>query len=116
MGRKNVLQPYQVISGASLVGSTTSLVTNVQQLDRVAYDVVWAGSGGVTGTLFVDAQVAPVLGTWTPLDIDPMPVATDSGNHMITIETADFVNIRLRYVGSTGTGLISAYISGSGVA
>lgn len=114
MGRKNVLQPYPVIAAGSLALTLISTVTNVQQLDRVAYEVQWAGTG-VTGTLFADAQVSGILNVWTPLDIDPMTVAADSGNHLITIECTDFVNVRLRYVPTAGTGVLNAYVAGSGV-
>lgn len=118
MGRKSVVHSYDIFDGLSINmnASWTSNLTNVEQLDKVAYHIKWAE--GPTGEFFVDARNGKsdpwfVLAFAVPMAI----LATDNETQIVLLETP-FTDIRVRWVPSNAvdtvpTGRLTAKVLGA---
>jgi len=122
---KNVLPPFQCIKAGDMSGNITGSVTDIRYLDNVAIQMIWTGTP--TGTFAVDSSldyVPPPLpggtplnpGTWSPLTISPAPAASGSASSWILdMNQLSFQSVRLRYIFTSGTGTLNAYICGKSV-
>lgn len=108
MSRKNV-KSWTPINGVSMAGNITSDPTNVQHSDNIGYLVSWTGTSPV-GEIFVDVSndEASTPTTWKSLDFgSQITVSGNSGSHDININQLPFVQIRVRYVRSSGVGTLT---------
>lgn len=111
MSRRNILRPFKTVDAASMAGDVTSATTNVDQLDFVAFDVSWSGTSPV-GEIFVDGRNGSDL-PWQTVSFGvSVAVSGNSGSHRLQLEEEGFSEVRLRYVRTSGTGTLDAWISG----
>jgi len=129
MSTRTTLRPYYVITAGSMAGNLTSLVTTVNSPSIMGYQVYWSGTSPV-GTLSVqmswDYQLTPdgknveTAGTWTTLTLNSSGVPTttlsvsgNTGSIIIDpIQTGNTGAIRLIYTAASGTGNLTALVSG----
>jgi hypothetical protein len=119
MGRKDILK-YNIIATQS--GATTfdtkSNPTCVDYLDNMSFQVYWTGS--LVGALKIwvsNDKVDPKLGqsvtNWS--QYEPATTLTIDGTHtdmLINIALIDFSFVALEYVATSGTGNITANLTG----
>lgn len=110
MGRKSVLEPYQIVSAGDMSSSFTGPETSVKNLDQITYEVIWSGTSPV-GTIEIQTQVKDV---WQAISLPTISVSGNTGNHLITINAAShFQKLRLAYVRTSGTGTMQVNIIGA---
>lgn len=122
-GRKNNLPPFRVLSSVSMSGTVTSSVTNLSQLDNIGVQFNFTGSPVGTFNVQVSndynesnqggAVVVLNPGSWINMSLTPSPAATGTADNIyIDIVPTSAQWIRTVYTGSSGTGVLSYYISG----
>ena len=127
MSSRTALRPYTVLSSGSMAGDLTSSVTILQSIVGVSYALSWTGTSPV-GTCSVqvsnDYSVYPSgavnnTGTWTTiyLNVNGTPATTiaitgNTGSGFIDIDQTMAYAIKLIYTRTSGTGTLSAVISG----
>lgn len=110
MGRKSVLEPYKIVDGGDISSNVISPETQVKNLDQITYEVVWSGTSPV-GEVTVETQVKDV---WQAIALPTISVSGNSGNHLITINSAShFHKLRLVYTATSGTGSLDVSIIGA---
>lgn len=125
MSSRPILSPYPVFNattGRTMNASLTSLVTVIQNISTISYDISWTGAGSPVGTFSVqvsntyaqnDAGGAKTTGNWTTLTLSSVPtVSTNTGNGAIEVDVTGFYAIRLVYNYVSGTGTLSATVNG----
>lgn len=127
MSTRTTIRPTSVITAGSMAGDLTSLVTILQSVSGVSYEVSWTGStpiGTVSVQLSNDYSVNPDgtvnnAGTWTTiyLNVNGTPSQTiaitgNTGSGFIDIERTNAYAIRLIYTRTSGTGSLTATICG----
>lgn len=107
---KRTLSPYLVISAGTMGGDLTQATyTDIQNMDNVSVQLVWTGTP--TGTFYVDGSLDKA--TWTALSLSPSAAAAGAASSiLIDLNQLSFPYIRVRYVRTSGTGTLNAYISG----
>lgn len=128
MSTRTNLRPAIVISAGDMSAtSITSAVTVLQSITSVSYQASWTGTSPV-GTLAVQVSddyllnaVGVVInsGTWTTiyLNVNGTPassiaVSGSTGNGFIDIEKTAAYAIRLVYTRTSGSGALTAVITG----
>ena len=107
--RKNVIKSYKMLDSANLSLSSTSPEVNMLNLDQASIFIEWAGSG-VNGTMKLQAKNAE-NGDWFDLDFgNPVNLATNSGTHILVLNTCPHYAIRLQYTRVGGVGQLDATI------
>lgn len=109
-GRKNVLTPAQVITSGDMSGNITqSPGTNIQYLDNISVQLTWSGTP--TGTFAIQGSLDKV--NWIALSLSPTPGAAGAaGSILLDLNQLSFPWIRITYTASSGSGTLSAWISG----
>ena len=125
MSSRPLLKPQQVMTDLVADQNRTSLVTNINMMSMVSYNVFW--ENGVTGGFTVEVcndYVAPVgvqdyplnSGTWVPLALSTTVTAAGTADSaLIDIVLTSACYIRLVFTdtsGGMGTGLINAWLAG----
>lgn len=121
---KNILVPFQIVTSGSMAGNLTSAVTDITKIDNVGIQLIFTGTP--TGEFFVDGSLnySPAnngaklanAGDWVAIDLPSSALAAGSASSiLLDLNQLSFPNIRVRYVRSSGTGTLNAYISGKGV-
>lgn len=114
------------VNTGSMASSIISAVTILQSLSKISYSVAWTGTAPV-GTISVQLSddyefengVVISSGTWNTASLNyngtvvtSIPITGNSGNGLIDLlETATYA-CRLVYTASSGTGTISATVTG----
>jgi hypothetical protein len=110
MGRKSILEPYAILVGGDMSADVTGPETSVKNLDQITYEIVWSGTSPI-GTIEVQTLVKDV---WQAIALPTIGVSGATGNHLITINSAShFHKLRVKYVRTSGTGLITINIIGA---
>lgn len=128
MSSRTTLRPYSVITNGAMVGDITSLVTILQSITGVSYQLSWSGSTPVGAAsvqvsndyaLNADGQTVRNAGTWTTLEINvngtpatSAPITGNTGSGFIDVEKTIAYAIRLVYTHTSGTGSLQATING----
>lgn len=99
-------------------GNITSAVTNIQYVDNVGCELSWTGTP--TGTFTVEVSVSYEqdsqgnvinAGSWNALTLNPTPTASGSaGSFYISLNQIEAPWIRIRYIRTSGTGVLTSYI------
>lgn len=117
------LPPFQVITNGDMsTASITSTISDIRNIDNVAYELTWSGTSPV-GTVAVNGSLdydptTPTLkpGTWTSLTLSPSPaVSGNTGSILINMTGLAFPFIQVVYTKTSGTGTLQAYVSGKAV-
>ena len=116
----NYLNPVTIISAGDMSqASLTSLVVDARGLHSLALQFVFTGTP--TGVFTVQGSLdycmdnvhTPNAGTWTPLNIDPVPVASGTaGNVIIDLVQVGVPYIQVVYTSSAGAGSLTVTASG----
>lgn len=108
MSRKNTLV-YQSITNGDMSANITSPVTDVLTLDNVGIQLVWTGNA--VGSFFVDASNDGAA--FTAMDFgSPVPVAAGAASSLlINIAFLPYKKLRIRYVFTSGTGTLNAFLT-----
>lgn len=120
---KNFLPAYKIVNAVTMASNITSAVTDVRFIDNIAYQLVWSGTP--TGTFSVQMSLDYAVGiggtvtnagTWIniPLNAATNPTGS-SGSTNIFINQIPGPYLRLVYTASSGTGALTAYVSGKAV-
>lgn len=120
---KNFLPPYPVVSGASMATNIISSVTDVRFLDNIIYQLSWTGTPVGTFSIQKSLDYAASIGgtvtnsgTWTDLPLSSLTNPNgSSGNTDIFINQYPGPYLRLVYTEGSGTGSLTAYVSGKAV-
>lgn len=105
---KKVLTSYAILSAQSLAASFNSASTNVQFLDRISYSGSWTGSA--VGSLI--AQGSADGTNFANLDMNAINLNNASDSFVMDIQCTSLPYVRLAYTRSSGTGSMTAVISG----
>jgi hypothetical protein len=118
MPRKNVLSTFKAITNGDMSSIIVSPVTNVMFLDNLIIQL--NSTGTPAGEYLVefsadydqDAQ-GNVLnaGNWVALALSPSPVITTSGTIIIDLNQMPASWMRLRWVPTSGTGVLNMFLS-----
>jgi len=118
-GRKSNLFRFQNITDGDMSGDVTSIITNIQQLDNIGFQVVWTG----TPVGSFDIQVSlnytqdewgnvQNAGDWSSIGLTPAPAAEGSADSAyIDINQISAPWIRLIYTRTSGTGTLQGYVT-----
>lgn len=105
MGRKHVTPAYPVFTDHNMTIAAVSEVTDVEQLDRILYDLVWTGvpQGNIS------VQVSNDKINWKNLPIGPaLNILGVADTAFIDIENVCWKYSRLSWSFSGGTGTLNA--------
>lgn len=116
---KKVLSQFPMFgtAGADLSGSVTSSATNIEYKDNVGITLSWTGSTPI-GTLAIQCSndfgaIGVVTPTWIALDFGTtISITGNTGSSLITMNQLPFTAIRAVYTRVSGTGTLSALLSG----
>lgn len=118
MSRKNVLPKFKNITAGDMSANITSTVTNIGYVDNVGIELSWTGTP--TGTFTVEVSVSYEqdsqgnvinAGSWNALTLNPTPTASGSaGSFYISLNQIEAPWIRVRYVRTSGTGVLTSFI------
>lgn len=121
MSSRPLIAPFLAINAGDMSADITSKVTVLQMLSHVSYMITWTGATPI-GSIVVEASndysqnadgTAKNAGHWNAM---PLSATTDvSGNvdsGMIDIDGTAIYAIRLRYVRTSGTGVMNAVLIG----
>ena len=108
MSRKNTLVFPSIVNG-DMSANITSVITDVLSLDNVGIQLVWTGNA--VGSFFIDASNDGAA--FTPMDFgSPAPVAAGAASSiLINMAFLPYKKIRIRYVFTSGTGTLNAFLS-----
>lgn len=114
--RKDVLNPkgFKVFDSVSMATTQTSPIVYVPYLDNVGIVVSWSGTSPV-GEVVVEVsnqQDNPNEAMiWTELDFGaPVAITGNTGDHLISCNNLPFNALRLKYVATSGTGNLNAFL------
>lgn len=107
MSRKNVAQKFNVITNGDMSGSLTSVISDCEQLDRIAYTGQWAGTG-VSGSITVYKSDDKVLWSELPLNA-ALTLSGTSGDFVLECTEVNFKYIKLVYTFAGGTGVLNVH-------
>lgn len=125
MSRKHSLPPHDMLLEDDMSAAVTSPPTNVSQIDQCVIIASWTGSA--VGSFTVEgAQVPstqlransplPASITWTALDFGaPIEAAGVDDEHQLVLTQIPFTHIRVVFTPTSGSGSLSARISGKTV-
>lgn len=116
MGRRNILKAYPVFSNIDITSPPVGPVTDVSGIDNITY------------MIRCDAGVVAEMGVYVSSDDDPINnfIALDFGEQIlingsteteytIKIQNHGFKYINLDFISNSGTGNLTAHISGNTV-
>lgn len=122
MSSRPLLSPYPVIlNGDMSLPSITSMVTIIQNLSMLSYEITWSGASPV-GT--IDVQVSNdyaqnvdgttrTAGHWSSLPLSgPTAISGNTGTGFIDIDEMAGYAMRVVYTGASGTGVLNVIING----
>lgn len=122
MSSRPILSPYSVITNASMATSLTSIVTVIQNLSMVSYEVVWSAGSTPVGTISVQVSndysqyadgSANNPGNWSDLPLSTTPGITgNTGVGYIDIDANAGYALRLVYTRTSGSGTLNVIVSG----
>jgi hypothetical protein len=119
MSDKRILPPYQIVGGTgtksvsgTMTGTATinSIATNISNLDNVSIQISWTGTP--TGTISVLSSVDGTNYVTVMSTSDIGQPAGVAGGYLISLNQMPFPWVRLQYVNASGSGTLSAWISG----
>ncbi len=120
MGHKPYnLPPYQCMAVTGISATQKSVPTNIFNKDIVGIDVAWTGTLAGTFTVECSNTYNPNgsvgNGNWTTVPTTPAVIAAGSpGNGFIQVSALGSVYIKLVFTYTSGSGDITATITGKG--
>ena len=112
MSRKNVVHQYNMFDGQStpnMSSALTSNISNVEQLDKFSIHCSWVA--GPVGEFTLQAQNGK-SDSWYDLAMSaPMTILTTDSEIQILITECPFTSIRLKYVPTSGSGVLTANLT-----
>jgi hypothetical protein len=107
MSRKNILEPYKVITDGDMSGDITSIETKVLNLDNIGIQIV--ATGTPTGNFTVEATIDEV--TFTELtNIGTFALSGAGGSFIINLNQLPFHSIRVKWNDTSGTGVVNVTV------
>lgn len=99
------------LEALDLSANFTTEVTNVQNLDNIGIQIVWSGTSPL-GEFFVETSnnydQRLNTGDWAALGFGAtIEIASNSGDHLISINQVPFAWLRIRYARTSGIGTTS---------
>jgi hypothetical protein len=111
MSVKRILDFESLIVDGAMVGSITSPATNILYMDRVGYQLSWAGTP--TGDFTIEVSNDEVV--WVELTLSvPVAAAGSADDAFIDVETAAKF-VRVKYTVGSGTGTLQAHITAKSI-
>jgi len=119
MSRKSLIKPYKLDSAKSFAGSFTSSTVDVQSIDAIAFQYVWAGATSPTGTFKIqgtidgsswhDLTTTIAAGATATGALIQMvgPVLTVTANHLLCVS-----KVRVSYTFTSGSGSCDIWVCG----
>lgn len=113
MGRRSILPSYQVLDAQNSATNFQSEATEVEGVDKVAYDVSIGASVNGTLTIQYSNEKNEKDYSWKDLNFGESTalVGSTETEHRFEIKVS-FKRLRLSWVNNAGTGNISAKIYG----
>lgn len=108
MGRKSVLEPYDIITSGDLSGNITSAETTVKNLDAFSFETSWTGVG-VDGVLVVEGFKKQ---GWQEIPVGTVTMVGTSGADTIAVLENTWQKVRVRFVRTSGMGTLNICING----
>lgn len=108
MSVKSVIKPYQVLTNGDMTGNVSTLVSDVESSDNVAYQVVWTGNA--VGTFAVEGTVNGI--DWEELDLGtPGPEAASvADSFLVSLKGVPYSKLKLTYSATSGSGSLNVWI------
>lgn len=120
MARKHNLRSYKMFNASDITSAPTSQVTSVKSIDKAYIDVQWSGSSPVAD-IIVEASndglvVDDVNKVWNTVDFgSTISISGNTGDHKLIFTELPFEDLRLRISFTSGTGTITATITGKSI-
>lgn len=117
MARKLVVQAFQLLTDQDMTSDFTSAETSVKNLDQASVRVSWTTGSSPVGELRFQAlqekDGVPVSDAdWFDIDFDAtINIDSTETEHQILFEVLPFDKIRMRYIATSGTGVMNAKIT-----
>lgn len=114
MSRKHLVTKFDMLKGVSAVSAQTSVITNVEQLDSASIHVKFSAAN--SGSFILEARNGvykenEVEENWYALDFGvPLNIIAET-EVQIMLKEMPFSEIRLKWVPTTGTGVINSYLT-----
>lgn len=118
--RKSNLLAFQTLSSVSMSANVTSSVTNIAYLDNIGVQFNFTGAPVGTFNVQVSADynedtqrnvINP--GSWTSLTLSPAPTAAAAASTIyVDLNQLSAPWIRSGYTASSGSGVLSTYVTG----
>lgn len=119
-GRKNHLEPFQVITNGDMSADIVSSITNIKGLDNIGYALTFTGAPVGIFSVEISADYSPGAspyappanaGNWVTITLSVPVVAAGAPNSAyIDITEISAPYIRLRYTATSGTGSVNALV------
>lgn len=124
MSRKHVVNDYEMFTATKYqtgqanpsvpaTASQTSGITNVLNLDNATIHVLFSAPN--SGTLIVEARnISPLQGDvsgFYPLNFGAPLTITSETNVQIILNSMAFTDLRIKWVPSSGSGTVSAFLN-----
>lgn len=107
MARKNT-HAHKMLDSVSMGTSQTSAATNVLNMDKASLFVEWSAGSTPIGTITIEARNKSD-GNWYELSFgSSIDVSGNSGSHQIYFTELPFVDIRVKYNRTSGSGTLNA--------
>lgn len=121
-GRKSNLESFHnIVAGDMSQATITSIVTNIEQLDNIGFQLNWSGTSPV-GTIAIQVSLdyaqdylgnVTNTGTWATIGITPTPsVSGNTGSAYIDVNQLSAPWIRAVYTKTSGVGTLQGWITG----
>lgn len=112
---KDYIPGVVIIPATSMASNITSGPIDTRGWDNI--DVEFVATGTPTGTFFVDCTLFPTMPpalspqTWVNIPFTPGAIASGAAtNIVIELNQMGCMFLRLRYVATSGTGSLTAYV------
>lgn len=110
MGKKNLLQSYQLITNGNMTGTSTitSSTQTIATYDNIGLQISWTGTptGTISILCSIDGKNFSSL-TFNPTLTQP---AGSSGSYLIDLNQIPFPYLQVQYVNASGSGTLNVFI------
>jgi len=111
MGRKNIIESFQMFENTDLSTNQTSASVNIKNQDVASIHLVWSNGASLDGLITVEARNGS-KDSWYTIDMGgSISISGVSGDHELRFNQLPGTEIRLQYVANTGSGDLTATIT-----
>ena len=117
MARKNVISAHPMLTDGDMTADLTSSSTDIKNLDNASIRITWTTASNPVGEIKVqvlqEKDNTPFSDSdWFDLDLgSTITIDNSESEHQIIFTQLPFDKIRIKYVATSGTGVMNVKIS-----